>query len=211
MKEFGGSKHDMFNAMLANDVVRSMWLQPGWSTEDLERRKTSALVAIIAFRPQDEIEAMLAAQAVAMHATSMECSRRAMIDNQPLEAAQGLRKAAVNASRAFIELSAALDRKRGKGGKQTVRVEHVHIHPGGQAIVGHVSTKAGQGEGGRKAEGEPHAAPAALEHDPTAGAGVTTLSGQDADRLPVSVPSDDEWPMQDARRRQHRTSHRRGD
>jgi hypothetical protein len=51
---------------------------------------------------------------------------------------QGLRKAAANASRTFIDLLSALDRKRGKGGQQVVRVEHVHVHKDGQAIVGAV-------------------------------------------------------------------------
>jgi hypothetical protein len=32
----------------------------------------------------------------------------------------------------------ALDRKRGKGGQQVVRVERVVVHEGGQAIVGNV-------------------------------------------------------------------------
>lgn len=58
--------------------------------------------------------------------------------------AQGLRKAAVNASRASIEMTTAQDRKRGKGGKQTVRVEYAHIHAGGQAIVGDVPTSRGE-------------------------------------------------------------------
>ena len=49
-----------------------------------------------------------------------------------------MRKAAANASRTFVELLSALDRKRGKGGQQVVRVEHVHVHQGGQAIVGNV-------------------------------------------------------------------------
>ena len=71
----------------------------------------------------------------------MECSRRAMLADQPFEAAQGLRKAAANASRTFVELLAALDRRRGKS-QQVVRVEHVHVHSGGQAIVGNV--KAGE-------------------------------------------------------------------
>ena len=61
-----------------------------------------------------------------------------MIPEQPFEVAQGFRKAAANASRTFIELLAALDRRRGKGGQQVVRVEHVHVHRGGQAIVGNV-------------------------------------------------------------------------
>ena len=62
-----------------------------------------------------------------------------MPTDQPFEAAQGLRKAAANASRTFIELLSALDRQRGKGGQQVVRVEHVHVHRGGQAIVGNVN------------------------------------------------------------------------
>jgi hypothetical protein len=70
-----------------------------------------------AFKPADEIEGMLAVQAMAAHHTSMECSRRAMLPDQPFEASQGLRKAAANASRTFIELMSALDRKRGRGGQ----------------------------------------------------------------------------------------------
>jgi hypothetical protein len=69
----------------------------------------------------------------------MECSRRAMLVDQPFEAAQGYRKAAANASRTFVELMSALDKKRGKGGQQVVRVEHVHVHSGGKAIVGAVT------------------------------------------------------------------------
>ena len=64
-----------------------------------------------------------------------------MIPDQPFEAAQSFRKAAANASRTFVELLAALDRKRGKG-PQVVRVERVVVHEGGQAIVGNV--KAGE-------------------------------------------------------------------
>ena len=62
-----------------------------------------------------------------------------MIPDQPFEAAQSFRKAAANASRTSVELLSALDRKRGKGGQQVVRVEHVHVHRSGQAIVGNVT------------------------------------------------------------------------
>jgi len=107
-----------------------------------------AVTGLRAFKPTDEIEGMIAAQAMAAHHASMECSRRAMIPDQAFEAAQGLRKAAANASRTFIELLSALDRKRGKGGQQIVRVEHVHVHQGGQALVGNVQT--GDGAAVRK-------------------------------------------------------------
>jgi hypothetical protein len=51
---------------------------------------------------------MIAAQAMAAHHASMECSRRAMVPDQPCEAAQGLRKAAASASRTVVELLSAL-------------------------------------------------------------------------------------------------------
>ena len=53
-----------------------------------------------------------------------------------------MRKAAANASRTFVELLSSARSRRGKGGQQVVRVEHVHVHRGGQAIVGNV--KAGE-------------------------------------------------------------------
>jgi hypothetical protein len=64
---------------------------------------------------------------------------RAMIPDQSAEHATALRKSAVSLSRCFVEMLGVLDRKRGKSGQQTVTVEHVHVHQGGQAIVGTVS------------------------------------------------------------------------
>jgi hypothetical protein len=80
---------------------------------------------------------MLAAQAMAMHHASMECSRRAMLPDQPSDVASKLRKDAANMARAMTDMLDALDRKRGKG-PQVVRVERVVVHEGGQAIVGNV-------------------------------------------------------------------------
>jgi hypothetical protein len=47
----------------------------------------------------------------------------------------------------------ALNRHRGKG-QQKVTVEHVHVHDGGQAIVGNVQAGGGVAS---KPEGQPHA------------------------------------------------------
>jgi hypothetical protein len=138
LRTIGGSQGDRFNNSLIAAVISTGWFPPGQSKEDRDRQIVAALTGLQAFKPADEIEGMLAAQATAMHHASMECSRRAMVPDQPFEAAQGLRKAAANASRTFIELLSALDRKRGKGGQQKVTVEHVHVHQGGQAIVGNV-------------------------------------------------------------------------
>ena len=44
--------------------------------------------------------------------------------------------------RTFATQMETLKRYR-TGGQQTVKVEHVHVHEGGQAIVGNVETRAG--------------------------------------------------------------------
>jgi hypothetical protein len=138
LRAVGGSRSDRFNNVLVDSMVKTGWFPTGMADEDRARQMFVAVTGLQAFKPADEIEAMLAAQAMAAHHASMECSRRAMIPDQPFEAAQGFRKAAANASRTFVELLSALDRKRGKGGQQVVRVEHVHVHSGGKALVGSV-------------------------------------------------------------------------
>ena len=192
LRAIGGSKSDRFNNALIDSMVKTGWFPPGQSDEDRSRQIFVAVTGLQAFKPTDEIEGMIAAQAMAAHHASMECSRRAMVPDQPFEAAQGFRKAAANASRTFVELLSALDRKRGKGGQQVVRVEHVHVHPGGQAVVGNIATAGRRGRGcTRNARGTP-CAPARLAHSPALGAVLPPLRGADAERETVPVACDDE-------------------
>ncbi len=185
-------------------MVKTAWFAPGIADEDRRRQMFVAVKGLQAFKPADEIEGMLGAQAMAAHHASMECSRRAMVPDQPFEAAQGFRKAAANASRTFVELLAALDRKRGKGGQQVVRVEHVHVHQGGQAIVGNIAVPAtgGGGDAG-KGQGEPHA-PDQLAYSPVPSAVLSPLRSADAERETVPVACDEKPQMPNARRKQHR-------
>src|SRR5689334_19549478 len=118
LRHLCGSSSDRFNNILLNAVGNTLWAPTGQSEEDRTAQCTAAVIALGAFRPADEIEGMIAAQAIAMHHASMECSRRAMVPEQPFEVAQGFRKAAANASRTFAELLSALDRKRGKAVQQ---------------------------------------------------------------------------------------------
>jgi hypothetical protein len=55
----------------------------------------------------------------------------------------------------FAAQTEALQRYRGKG-QQKVTVEHVHVHTGGQAIVGSVS-QSGGGRANDENRGQPHA------------------------------------------------------
>ena len=105
-------------------------------------------------RPRDELESMIASQLIVTHNAAMECHRRAMIGEQTFDGRSDNLNQANKLSRTYTLLLDALNRHRGKG-QQKVTVEHVHVHEGGQAIVGHVEHK---GEGaGKKIEGQPHA------------------------------------------------------
>ena len=133
----GGSKEDDFNNVILRETLVTIWIPDG--ENDGQRRRISAgMTALMAFKPKDEIEGMLAAQAVALHFGAMECFRRAMHKEQPFDIASKLRKDGANLARGMAEMLDALDRKRGKG-PQVVRVERVVVHEGGRAIVGNVS------------------------------------------------------------------------
>jgi hypothetical protein len=85
---------------------------------------------------------MMAAQLIASHNAAMECYRRAMIGEQTFEGRRENLAQANKLSRTFATLLEALNRHRGKG-QQKVTVEHVHVHEGGQAIVGCVEAPGG--------------------------------------------------------------------
>ncbi|EHJ48868.1 hypothetical protein DFW101_2865 [Solidesulfovibrio carbinoliphilus subsp. oakridgensis] len=95
--------------------------------------------------PQNELEGMLAAQMTACHNAAMECLRRACVKDQTFEGRKMNMTFADRFLRTFAVQVEALGKYR-KGGQQKVVVEHVHVYPGGQAIVGNVNQTPG-GEG----------------------------------------------------------------
>lgn len=102
------------------------------SEQDINR----ALAAVTGVGARDEIEAMLATQMVATHFAAITLLRRLKgAENIPQQdSAGGL---AVKLLRTYTMQVETLQRYRGKG-QQRVTVEHVHVHQGGQAIVGTV-------------------------------------------------------------------------
>src|SRR5918911_3795573 len=141
LKFLGGSASDAFNTILAHQVTTTLWF--GRADEDDRAKFRSAAVAGLAgIAPRDELEGMLGAQLIAAHSAAMECYRRAMIRDQTFEGRQESLTQANKLSRTYVTLLDALNRHRGKG-QQKVTVEHVHVHQGGQAIVGAVETGGG--------------------------------------------------------------------
>lgn len=82
----------------------------------------------------------------------MECYARTMIPQQSFESRRENLNQANKLSRTYSTLLEALNRHRGKG-QQKVTVEHVHVHSGGQAVVGVVGTPGGDIS---KSEVQPH-------------------------------------------------------
>ena len=160
LKLLGGSASDAFNSTLANQVMRALWRE---HADEDERKKllSAAAAALVGIGPRDELEGMLAGQLVAAHSAAMECYRRAMIPDQTFEGHRESLTHANKLSRTYVTLLEALNRHRGKG-QQKVTVEHVHVHPGGQAIVGAVEASAsgsGGGGGEHKSEATPCTGP----------------------------------------------------
>jgi hypothetical protein len=119
----------------------------------------------------------------------MECYRRAMIGEQTFEGHRENLTQANKLSRTYAVLLDALNRHRGKG-QQKVTVEHVHVHSGGQAIVG--SVEAGGG-GVPKTKDQPHAKQIAYAPQPA-------MQRADTERESVPIAGDAERPLPAARR-----------
>jgi len=139
LRDLGGSERHAFNGSMLRSVLSSIWVRRNGpnDADAVKAAVQTAAAALRAFKPTDEIEGMLAAQAVAAHHGAMECYRRAMLPDQPSETATKLRKDAANLSRTMADMLGALDRKRGKG-PQVIRVERMVVQDGGQAVVGNV-------------------------------------------------------------------------
>ena len=96
--------------------------------------------AIRGIKPRDSLEGMLATQMVGVHTLAMTLVARAAAPNQVDLGVEVNVNRAFKLMRLFGLQMAALGRHRGKS-EQKMTVEHVHVHRGGQAIVGQVTPK----------------------------------------------------------------------
>ena len=112
IKEIGGSGVYVWDMMMIDRVAAT---SPTFMVEGEDFTKKMAAIALRAFKPTDTVEGMLAAQAVALHHASLEYSRRAILQGQPVDITSKLRRDAANSARAMVDMCEALDRRRGKG------------------------------------------------------------------------------------------------
>jgi hypothetical protein len=190
LKNIGGSRSDHWNNTLANQAVQALWLKHS-DPATRDKQYSATVAALVGIGPKDELEGMMAAQLIAAHNAAMECYRRAMIGEQTFEGRRENLAQANKLSRTYATLLEALNRHRGKG-QQKVTVEHVHVHAGGQAVVGVVDNP-GRGSQ-RKSEDQCDAKQIAHAPQPT-------MRSADKEREPLPVAGDAERPLPNARRK----------
>jgi hypothetical protein len=195
LKYLGGSQSDCWNNLLANQAAQALWTKHS-DNDNRDRQLRATVAALVGIGPNDELEGMMAAQLIAAHNAAMECYRRAMIGEQTFEGRRENLNQANRLSRTWATLLDALNKHRGKG-HQKVTVEHVHVHAGGQAVVGTVEAPGG---GDRtKSEEQGHARQ--LAHAPQ-----PTMRGAHKSGNAMPVAGDGERPLPDARRTVYRRS-----
>jgi len=138
-KALGTTSSDFVNASLfqIQSASRSPW--GGIS----ELAMNAALAMIEAAAPNDEIEAALAVQMACTHTAAMGVLAKLDVAFATERRVAAFGSAAARLMRAYATQVEVLRRLR-NGGHQYVRVEHVQINDGGQAVIGNLKKQDSQ-------------------------------------------------------------------
>jgi len=185
MRSVGTSDPDFFHGIvgqLAN-------VSPNSKNGVDEQWLNFMLSMVRSVEPKDGTEAMIAAQMAAIHSLTMTAAHRlAQADTLAHEVALN------KLSRTFAALVTTLKSWRSKG-EQRVLVQHVTVDGGSQAIVGNVHTGSNALPGvAENYNGQPRARQIGYALEPA-------LFSPDPPRDALSVASDAEWALPDARRK----------
>jgi hypothetical protein len=134
-KALGTTSSDFVNASLSQ-LQAAAQLPSG---EISETATNAALALIEGAAPRNEIEGALAVQMACTHAATMSVLARFRGGGGSERRVVALTTAAARLMRAYAAQVETLRRLR-HGGDQYVRVEHVHVNDGGQAVIGNVKT-----------------------------------------------------------------------
>lgn len=130
-------------------INQIMGMQVWYRGRTREQRVIAAADLIAEFEPTNPTEALLAVQMFGVHEAALLFLQRATLEGQTFEGNDANVLRATRLMRLFSEQVELMAKLKGKTSQQKVTVEHVHVHQGGQAIVGAVSTaKTDQGGGG---------------------------------------------------------------
>jgi hypothetical protein len=132
-KALGTTSSDFVNASLFQ--IQSASRSPLGGISELSMN--AALAMIEAAAPKDEIEAALAVQMAATHIAAMAVLAKLDVAFATERRIAAFGSAAARLLKAYAMQVEVLRRLR-NGGQQFVRVEHVHVNDGGQAVIGNV-------------------------------------------------------------------------
>ena len=200
MKVTGGSTGpggQGWNDAVINDVVQAVIPPHEIDTENNILRPSHETVyavysGLVGIGSEDVVGDMVAAQLLAAHKAAMDCYRIANSPKINLDTKREMLSQAAKLSRTSAALIEALNRHRGKTGQQTVRVEHVTVKDGGQAVIGAV---AGTGEGGGRGDEQFD-----VERCHASGASGPAVRCEDPARDAMPGAGDGERALPDARR-----------
>ena len=132
-KALGTTSSDFVNASLFQ--LQAAARLPGSGI--CEMTVNAALAMIEAAAPKDEIEGALAVQMACTHSAAMAVLARLGGGGGSEQRVAALGSTAARLLRAYSTQIEVLRRLR-HGGNQYMRVEHVHVNDGGQAVIGNV-------------------------------------------------------------------------
>jgi hypothetical protein len=129
---FGNTMSDEFVDVLLGKLAEA--LRPG-PFDALEEATMNAALAIIhSMQPQSELQALLAVQIIATGFSGLRLLRQSQ-QQMTEDFIDVYGNYAIKLLRLQNDMIQTFDRYR-RGNKQTVEVRHVHIHSGGQGVVG---------------------------------------------------------------------------
>ena len=124
----GNTLSDEFVDVILGKLVEA--LRPGLYDQLDEATLNAALAIIDSMQPRSELQALLAVQIIATGFAGLRFLRQMTEDFIDVYG-----NYAIKLLRLQNDMIQTFDRYR-RGNKQTVEVRHVHIHPGGQGVVG---------------------------------------------------------------------------
>jgi hypothetical protein len=128
----GNTLSDEFVDVILGKLVEA--LRPGLYDQLEEATLNAALATIDSMRPRSELQALLAVQIIATGFAGLRFLRQSH-RNMTEDFINVYGNYAIKLLRLQNDLIQTFDRYQ-RGNKQTVEVRHVHIHPGGQGVVG---------------------------------------------------------------------------
>jgi len=155
LEEHKAALRQVFGETLSDEFVDVMFkklvslLRPGYLDVLDEATLNSAIALIASIQPRSELEGVIAVDIAATAFASFKFLHLCLRHQQDtyIDVWGGY---AIRLIKLELELIQALDKHR-RGNKQTVRVEHVHLHAGAQGVLGIVNSSK-QKNGGAEAE-----------------------------------------------------------